>query len=73
MKKEVTQKEIRKQTGKCNWCEKKQVDWFCSECWWGVCNKCAEFDGTWGDKCFECMSKAAEDVEFLADVTCFKK
>lgn len=42
MKKKSLKQEIREQTGKCVYCEKNQVDWFCPECYWGTCEECIE-------------------------------
>ena len=68
-KKEVTKKEIRNLTGKCAYCWKKDVDWFCVECWWGICDDCLD-DGTWDDTCQDCLLKA--NIPLLGDINLFE-
>ena len=71
IEKEITQKEIREATGLCRYCDKNKVDWFCSDCWWGLCDECMiTEDGTWDDCCQECLRK---DAKPLGDISIFEE
>jgi len=45
------EEEIRKQTGLCSYCEKNEVEWFCCECWFGVCDDCLDTETNPMDRC----------------------
>lgn len=65
--KDITIAEIRNQTGNCTYCEINDVDWFCAECWFGLCEDCLtkeDFD--------RCRGACYDKLPMLGDIYIFE-
>jgi hypothetical protein len=61
MKTPSSKEQILSRTGKlCPYCEKEPIKWFCSECWFGVCDDCLEED--------RCQGECWRNVPLVIDI-----